>query len=119
MRRFFFMATVFCLLTSISFAQTDKSFPDDRTLFLKAVTDMFNETKRDDCKQLAQDLEKEWPSINSSQQGDIIELAQAMRTRKMLVTPYFQKYFTTILAFQGTKQSLDLWDQWQSAQSSV
>jgi len=119
MLRFFFLSSILYLLSSIALAQTDKSFPDDRPSFLKAVTDLLNDTKRDDCKQTAQDLEKAWPSFTSSEQGDIIELAQAMRTRKMLVTPYFEKYFNTVLTFQQSKQSEDLWDQWKSVTSSV
>src|SRR4249919_3929549 len=95
-----------------SAAQSANSFPDDRAGFLKAVTDMLNDTKRDDCKQTADELTKSWESL-SSIQSDIIDIAQQMRARKMLVTPYFQKYFNTVLAYEQTTKDGSIWDEWK------
>ncbi|MEO5675242.1 MAG: hypothetical protein ABIQ74_11410, partial [Chitinophagales bacterium] len=119
MPRILFLFSFIIFQITAIYAQSDKSFPDDRPSFLKSITDLLNETKRDDAKQTAADLEKTWPAISSARQGDIIEIAQAMRARKMLTSPYFQKYFNSILAFQASKQDDYLWDQWKSITLSV
>ncbi|MCY7410989.1 MAG: hypothetical protein LH473_12010, partial [Chitinophagales bacterium] len=116
---FSFLFVASGLLSTNIFAQTTGPLPDDREGFLKAITSLFNDTKRDDCKETAKQLEEAWPLINSSQQGDIIELAQAMRARKMLTLPYFLKYFNVVIAFQHNKISLDIWDDWKNVSSAV
>ena len=88
------LCAVFIFLSARIYSQSSNAFPDDRAAFLKAATDMLNDTKRDDCKETADNLTKSWESL-SSIQSDIIDVAQQMKTRKMLVTPYFQKFFNT------------------------
>src|SRR4029079_16055263 len=111
----FLIANSFCLN---GYSQTNNNFPDDRAGFLKAVTDMLNDTKRDDCKQTADELTKSWESL-SSIQSDIIDIAQQMRARKMLVTPYFQKFFNTVLAFQQTTKDGSIWGEWKGITDTV
>jgi len=110
--------SVFIFLSLQLFAQNNNSFPDDRAGFLKAVTDMLNDTKRDDCKQTADDLQKSWESM-SAIQGDVIDIAQEMKARKMLVTPYFLKFFNTVLAFQQTTKDAGIWDEWKGMTDTV
>jgi hypothetical protein len=100
-------------------AQNSNAFPEDRDGFLKAVTGMLTDTKRDDCKETAQQLEQTWSSIQSSMQGDIMDIAAAMRSRRMLVTPYFQKFFNTVLVFQSNTKDNDVWDQWKTMTDTV
>jgi hypothetical protein len=99
-------------------AQNSNAFPDDRAGFLKAVTDMLNDTRRDDCKLTADNLNNSWESL-SQIQSDIIDVAQQMRTRKMLVTPYFLKFFNTVLAFHETTNDLSIWDEWKGITDTV
>ena len=109
-----------CILYSLNLsAQNSNAFPEDRDGFLKAVTGMLTDTKRDDCKETAQQLEQSWSSIQSSMQGDIMDIAAAMRSRRMLVTPYFQKFFNAVLAFQQNTKDNEVWDQWKNMTDTV
>lgn len=100
-------------------AQSANEFSTDPAIFLKQAIQLLADTKRDDCQQTAGALQDAWPQFSPSQQADLITLAAAMKERKMLVTPYFQKFFAAAAAFKLSKQQDDLFDAWQEVTTTV
>ena len=111
--------TICILFVKSVLAQSSNNFSDDRTAFLKEAIQLLTDTKREDCRQAADNLEKSWPTLSASAQADIIEIAQAMRSRKMLVTPYFLKFFNTIIAYPLSKQDEDFFENWKQVTLTV
>ncbi|MBK9730187.1 MAG: hypothetical protein IPO83_02685 [Chitinophagaceae bacterium] len=119
MQRIVFLISFFLLLITNVFAQTSNSFSNDPTVFLKEATQLLTDTKRDDCQQTARELQDTWPKFSRSQQSDIIELANIMKEKKMLVTPYFQKFFNAVVSFRQSSQSDDFFDSWKEVTIAV
>lgn len=100
-------------------AQVKSEFSNDPATFLKEAGQLLTDTRRDDCQQTARDLENAWPSFSASMQADIIEMANTMRERKMLVTPYFQKFFNATAAFPKSGQDEEFFESWKEVTSAV
>lgn len=100
-------------------AQSSTDFSGDPAAFLKEASQLLTNTKREDCQQTAKDLENAWPKFSGAEQSDIIELANNMRGRKMLVTPYFQKFFEAVASIKQYSQNDDLFDSWNEVTTAV
>ncbi|MEO6167563.1 MAG: hypothetical protein ABIO46_01005 [Chitinophagales bacterium] len=119
MQRISLLFFAIILMCSSSFAQSAPGFSNDPAAFLKEATQLLTDTRREECQQTAKDLEDAWPLFSASQKSDIIELATSMRERKMLVTPYFQKFFATVVAFRKNFKDEDFFDSWKDVSAAV
>ena len=117
MRRLLIVCSLFLLPYSLAFSQT--SFTTDATAFPKEVEAFLNETKRDDAREIGKVFTESWAAFSSSQQGDIIELANIMRAKKMLVYPYFLKYFTALMDYQVANPGASIFDSWKEVTVAV
>lgn len=119
MRRSFSLISIFFFFFTRLHAQSSGEFSNDPAAFIKEAEQLLTDTKRDDCKQTANELVNAWSTFSASQQYDVIEIANTMRGRKMLVTPYFQKFFNAVVAFRQSKQSDDFFDSWKDITTTV
>ncbi|TSA51645.1 MAG: hypothetical protein D4R43_00455 [Sphingobacteriales bacterium] len=108
----FFFAFLF-LLSAFSinvFAQADKPF--EASNFQKELMNLLENTKQPDCHDAAKGFETSWLKLNGTQQNSVIEIANQMRTRKMLVIPYFRDFVVALNAYAGGKITSNTFDQW-------
>ena len=115
-----FMRSVFIFTSLLSiililnftscFAQTDKPF--EASNFQKEMIQLLENTQQQDCKDAAKGFESSWLKLNGSQQNSVIEIANMMRTRKMLVIPYFRDFVMSINAYSTGTISSNTFDQW-------
>ena len=119
MQRISLLLIIFFLSVSAVYAQSNAGFSNDPAVFIKEASQLLTDTKRDDCQQTAKDLQVAWQAFGPSQQADIIAIATTMKERKMLVTPYFQKFFAAAAAFKTSGQNDDFFDNWQEVTTEV
>ena len=113
MRKVFFFGFILIYFTHQLQAQGPNDFSNDPATFIKQAEQLLTDTKRDDAKEVARQLVESWAGFSSNQQSGIMDIANAMRQRKMLVTPYFQKYFSAVVAFRQSKRDEDFFDSWK------
>lgn len=119
MQRISLLLIIFFLSVLAVYAQSNAGFSNDPAVFIKEASQLLTDTKRDDCQQTAKDLQVAWQAFGPSQQADIIAIATTMKDRKMLVTPYFQKFFAAAAAFKTSGQNDDFFDNWQEVTTEV
>lgn len=100
-------------------AQPAGGFSDSREQFIKELVQLLQDTRRDDCKQAAQQLMKVWPELGPLVQGDVHEVARSMQSRRMLTHPYFYKLALVTIAYQQGKPGADSWNSWKEVAVGV
>jgi hypothetical protein len=119
MRKVFFFIVILLSFVHLLPAQVNNDFSNDPATFIKQAEQLLTDTKREDTKEVARQLVESWGNFSGNQQSGIIEIANAMRQRKMLVTPYFQKYFSAVVAFRQSKRDEDFFDSWKEMMVAV
>ena len=112
MKLFFRIFFLLFFITSFASAQSDKAF--EASNFQKELMNLLNNTKQPDCEAASKSFENSWLKLNGSQQNSMIEIANLMRTRKMLVLPYFRDFVVAVNAYAGGKISSNTFDEWSS-----
>ena len=112
MKLFFRITFLLLFISTVTVAQTEKPF--EASNFQKEMMNVLNNTKQPDCQDAAKAFETSWLKLNGSQQNSVIEIANLMRTRKMLVLPYFRDFVVSLNAYAGGKISSGTFDEWSS-----
>ena len=112
MKLFFQFSVLLLFVSPFSFAQSDKAF--EASNFQKELMNLLDNTKQPDCQAAAKNFENSWLKLNGSQQNSMIEIANLMRTRKMLVVPYYRDFVIAVNAYAGGKISSNTFDEWSS-----
>ena len=107
-----FLALLFALFATKAFAQTVPPFETNPANFLAQVQGLLADTKREDLQKLGEEFAVSWPKYSGTQQQTIIALANLMQERKMLMVPYFVKYFQVIQGYPNTKITAATFDEW-------
>ncbi|MCS6990911.1 MAG: hypothetical protein NZL95_03530 [Chitinophagales bacterium] len=105
------IAGMIFVLCNRAFCQSG-AFSESREQFIRELSQLLNDTKRDDCKQAAQQLAQAWPQLGNVVQGDLIEVAKLMQSRRMLAHPYFYKLALAALAYQKNDPGSHSWSSW-------
>src|SRR5687767_7654313 len=105
-------ALLFALCATKAFAQTTPPFETNPANFVTQVTGLLNDTKREDLAKLAEEFVISWPKYSGTQQQTIIDLANRMQERKMLLVPYYVKYFQVIQGYPNSKITAATFDEW-------
>lgn len=112
------LVVIGCMLTASLCAQSG-GFSQSRDQFIKELAQLLTDTKRDDCRQAAQQLQQAWPSLGTTVQGDVLEVAQRMQGRRMLAHPYFCKLALVAIAYHEGKPGSESWSSWYEVAMEV
>jgi hypothetical protein len=108
-----FQILILICISKISVAQSIPAFETNPEKYLQQVTKLLDDTKREDLKALSKQFETVWINYPSNQQQEIIAISNAMHDRKMILVPYYIKYFQSIASFPNSKLSTGVFEDWQ------
>ena len=110
MRLSFLLIVLLSALTAS--AQQIPAFETNAENYIKQVSKLLDDTKRDDLKKLSDDFGVTFLQYNSTYQQQIIAISNTMRDRKMLLVPYVIKFFQAVNDFHTSKLPPGILEQW-------
>jgi hypothetical protein len=109
--RLLFLAALLFTGTTV-FAQQMPAFETNAENYIKQVSKLLNDTKRDDLNKLADNFAITFPKYNATYQQKIIAISNSMRDRKMLLVPYFIKFFQAVNDYHTSKLPAGILEDW-------
>ncbi len=113
----------FCLIFVSTFAQKTTSFTADSMKFVKELDDFFqaNSANKEDAKMFIENLEKFWHSADYKvyYKNYVYATCNKMLDKKLKPYPYFQNYLIAVGNFIHSKQSTDIFDEWQTLLTKI
>ncbi len=100
-------------------AQSSSGFSQNPDEFVKQLTQVLLDTKRDDCKEAAQQLMRAWSGFSPGLQRDLMQVAERMQKRRMLTYPYFFKLAEVVLAYHRSDPGAEIWNSWTEVAHTV
>ena len=106
--------TILSIVLSVS-AQKTKEFSTEENLFIKQLTDYFENSKRSDLLEFNKGFNKLWKNeeIDIDQKADIIEMINIMLSRKMNI-PYIFDYLKAFMAYRNSGLQHNKYKDWHS-----
>ncbi|NNC94880.1 MAG: hypothetical protein HKN92_04910 [Chitinophagales bacterium] len=119
--RLLWILILICSSQAISFAQTVDAFPGEPDKFVQAIQKYLEATKRDDCKQTANDFFKAYKGgdIDLHRLNKVNELCQLMIQKKLRAYPYFENYINIILVYENSGHDEAFFNNWHDILKEV